>query len=644
MLRHTSSRIALVVLSAVLLGVAVAQAAPPRPDFNGDGKPDILLRHSTEGLLAVWFMDGVNMTGAALLNPSNIDDPDWQVAGVADFNGDLKPDLLWRHATQGLLAVWYLDGINLTGASLLNPSGIADLAWRLEGTADFNGDNKPDLVWRHATQGLLAAWLMDGVNLTAASLFNPSAIDDLTWKIAGFADFNNDNKTDIVWRHDTQNTLAVWMLDGLNLSSAALLSPPAVTDSNWLIAGFADYNGDGKTDVLWRHATNGAMAAWLMNGVTLTSASATNPPSLGDNNWLIVGQPRPTTYSVVSIEPVNGRTRTRALGINNNGQVVGRAANFNSTEQIETDKQAILWDAISGVRALPTLSGAASAWDINDSGLASGDSTLASGMTHAVRWDTSASTITDLGTLVNPTTSVAGNNSAGNCINAAGVVVGDSDIPNTAGTFSPFHAFRRAPGSAMQDLGTLDTSYPDSQFGYSIAYDINGLGQVVGIANTTTSGAFSYVAFIYDAAGGMRALPSDPAHATVTDEWNAVAINNAGMIAGHVLVGTDQSLPYYWPNATASPVAVPLPTAYPYGEVYSVNSQGVMVGVMWNALGEERAFVFDVARGVRDLNSLIPSGSGWVLEFARDINDYGQIVGGGTITAAKRGFVLKPKF
>ncbi|HEY3701676.1 MAG TPA: hypothetical protein VGL32_05420, partial [Acidimicrobiales bacterium] len=43
-----------------------------------------------------------------------------------------------------------------------------------------------------------------------------------------------------------------------------------------------------------------------------------------------------------------------------------------------------------------------------------------------------------------------------------------------------------------------------------------------------------------------------------------------------------------------------------------------------------------------DLNSLIPAGSGWVLDQARAINDAGQIVGWGTINGHEHAFLLTP--
>ncbi len=39
-----------------------------------------------------------------------------------------------------------------------------------------------------------------------------------------------------------------------------------VSDLNWQIAQAADFDGDGRADLLWRNATTGANAVYLMQG------------------------------------------------------------------------------------------------------------------------------------------------------------------------------------------------------------------------------------------------------------------------------------------------------------------------------------------------------------------------------------------
>lgn len=85
-----------------------------------------------------------------------------------------------------------------------------------------------------------------------------------------------------------------------------------------------------------------------------------------------------------------------------------------------------------------------------------------------------------------------------------------------------------------------------------------------------------------------------------------------------------------------------------------INLLGLIIGASGNSfvgevLSDEpievvgRPFVWSERKGMQNLNSLIPSNSGWVLNSARDINVWGQIVGEGTLNGQPHGFLLTPR-
>ncbi len=41
-------------------------------------------------------------------------------------------------------------------------------------------------------------------------------------------------------------------------------APPTIPDPTWQIVGAADYNGEGKVDLLWRKATTGENLLWYL--------------------------------------------------------------------------------------------------------------------------------------------------------------------------------------------------------------------------------------------------------------------------------------------------------------------------------------------------------------------------------------------
>jgi hypothetical protein len=98
-------------------------------------------------------------------------------------------------------------------------------------------------------------------------------------------DFNGDGKTDILWRNKSTGQNVVWLMNGTALSSYSWID--TVADTNWQIVGTGDFNGDGKTDILWRNRSTGQDVVWLMNGATLSSYSWID--TVADTNWQIVG-------------------------------------------------------------------------------------------------------------------------------------------------------------------------------------------------------------------------------------------------------------------------------------------------------------------------------------------------------------------
>ena len=127
-----------------------------------------------------------------------------------------------------------MDGINLLQGALLNPDKPGDPGWRVVGTAELTHGGNTDLIFQH-TDGTLAAWYMDGTNLVRGALLNPSAPGQEGWRVAATLDLNQDGQTDLLFQHD-DGTLAVWIMDGINLYSSNLLSPEN-PGAGWRVVG-----------------------------------------------------------------------------------------------------------------------------------------------------------------------------------------------------------------------------------------------------------------------------------------------------------------------------------------------------------------------------------------------------------------------
>ena len=101
------------------------------------------------------------------------------------------------------------------------------------------------------------------------------------WKIAGTGDFDGDGKTDILWRKTSTGDNTIWK----SANRATEQAVTSMTDQNWKMAGTGDFDGDGKDDILWRNFATGANVIWK----SANSATTLAVTSLSDQSWKVAG-------------------------------------------------------------------------------------------------------------------------------------------------------------------------------------------------------------------------------------------------------------------------------------------------------------------------------------------------------------------
>ena len=135
---------------------------------------------------------------------------------------------------------------------------------------------------------------------------------------------------------------------------------------------------------------------------------------------------------------------------------------------------------------------------------------------------------------------------------------------------------------------------------------------------------------------------------TLGGTWSqAKGVNNWGhivgfstLVPGENTIGVDNRA-FFWANGVMTNLgSLPGGTG---SEASAINNHDEVVGSCRVPGYVDHAFIWDSVNQMRDLNNLIPAGSGLVLQEATGINDLGQIAAIGTYDGVHhRAFLLTP--
>src|SRR5438094_7633484 len=125
---------------------------------------------------------------------------------------------------------------------------VADTTWQVAGIGDFDGDGKADILWRNANTGQNYLYPMDGVAIKPTEGYLRT-VADTTWQVAGIGDFDGDGKADILWRNSSSGENYIYLMNGTAILTEGYLR--SVADPAWQVKGVGDFDGAGKADTSW---------------------------------------------------------------------------------------------------------------------------------------------------------------------------------------------------------------------------------------------------------------------------------------------------------------------------------------------------------------------------------------------------------
>ncbi|MFI7069435.1 FG-GAP-like repeat-containing protein [Micromonospora sediminicola] len=245
-----------------------AKPAGPNRDFNGDSIPDVMARYTPTNDILLYKGDGAGrfQSGSTVIGGNWVN---FQAAfSPGDFDGDGYSDVIaWHKSTKdlylyrgngrgGFIQGWTIIGANWSAFDTVFSPG------------DFDGDGKADVMARYtATKDI---WLYKGdgrghIVTDSVSIVGSkwSAFDT----IFSPGDFDGDGKTDVMARHATTKDLYLYRGTG----SGRIATGYSIVGSNWAyvdrIFSVGDINMDGNADVIARYASTKDLYLYEGNGI-----------------------------------------------------------------------------------------------------------------------------------------------------------------------------------------------------------------------------------------------------------------------------------------------------------------------------------------------------------------------------------------
>jgi FG-GAP-like repeat len=273
----------------------------PRYDFNGDGRSDILWLYHDNVAVSNWLAtpDGNFTINDAHAFVSLAAVHTFDAKAVGDFNGDGRADVLWQVDGGGFHETWLssADGgfANTFGGNVGFEMG--DSNWKIADTGDFNGDGVDDLLWRH-NDGRLSNWLGTASGQFVVNDANAMAHVAPNWQILGTGDFNGDGRSDILWR-SAEGMVSNWL--GTAAGGYIVNDAKALHSAFDEIIAIGDFDGDSRSDLLWQDSRGNVYLSKTLEGGAFALSPRSPVGSVGDG------------FEVASVGDFNGDAKDDIL-------------------------------------------------------------------------------------------------------------------------------------------------------------------------------------------------------------------------------------------------------------------------------------------------------------------------------------------
>ena len=281
--------------AVLLLCMAVAEGPEAATgDLDGDGRDELLLRQ--DGTAAWVYYDIEDGLGT----PRELDLPmpaAHSFVALADLNGDGRDDILVRAEDTHAWSWWHTGGPAPEQRDL--PRLTRNPSFTFQAAGDFDGDGRDDVLLRNSENGVFVYYEMRLGEADPSPILHRGLrlTRNLSWQVVAAGDLNGDGRDDVLMRHAHQGR---WIHYEMSRTGGVLRHTRLTRNLLWEFAGVGDLDGDGDQDVLLRHVGDGEWLQYLM----------------ADSTGTVVrdfGMPADMPHDLVAIADFDGDGRGSAL-------------------------------------------------------------------------------------------------------------------------------------------------------------------------------------------------------------------------------------------------------------------------------------------------------------------------------------------
>ena len=192
-------------------------------DFNGDGIVDLVTADSGADALTILLGGGDgSFTQAAGSPVATGSDPSW--VAISDLNSDGKLDLAVTNYNSSDVTILLGNGDGTFTPALNSPVAVGRGPLSIA-VGDFNGDGIPDLATANAVDNTVTILLGNGNGMFSQAANSPIRVSGSSPASVAVADFNRDGKLDLVVAVVGPNDVSILLGNGDGTFTEAANSP-----------------------------------------------------------------------------------------------------------------------------------------------------------------------------------------------------------------------------------------------------------------------------------------------------------------------------------------------------------------------------------------------------------------------------------